>query len=159
MEKFIIDSNILIEFFKGNENAKKIIDVMSENRSNEYLLSIDTIEEVLYILVRFFSKKPYWELKNNPELSKKSYDTLIPLLDIFIKKLFTLIDTSANLKGKLFNLCKKFGLLPKDALLVALALEYKVRFIISLDKDLKQLQIKSIKIISSVEELREILND
>ncbi|NPA54713.1 MAG: hypothetical protein GXO21_08635 [Aquificae bacterium] len=76
-------------------------------------------------------------------------------MDFFIKKLFSLVDTPAMLKDKLFSLCKESGILPKDALTVMLAIEHKVNFIISLDKDLKQLNIDTIKIISSAEELKE----
>ena len=151
MKRFIIDSNILIEFFKGNKSAKQIIDLIYSDRNNEYLISIDTIEEILYILVRHFSKKPYWELKNKPEATKKVYESLLPLLDNIIERLFKIVDTPSYIKESLFNFCKKNGILPKDALLLALAKEYKVDFIITLDKDFYQL--KSIKIISSYEEL------
>ena len=155
MKKFIIDSNILIEFFKGNESAKKIIDIISTDYVNQYFLSIDTIEEILYILVRHFSKKPYWELKNKPHLTKEVYETLIPLVDVLIEKIFYLIDTPSTIKSILFNLCKQYGMLPKDALLFALAIEYEVDYIITLDKDFKQ--INFVKVITSPNELKEVI--
>ncbi len=151
MKKFIIDSNILIEFFKGNKKAKQLIDLIYADDKNEYLISIDIIEEVLYILVRYFSKKPYWELKNKPETTKNIYETLLPLINMIIKRLFKVIDTPASIKETFFNICKENGILPKDALLLSLAIECKADFIISLDRDLYKLN--SIKILSSYEEL------
>ncbi len=154
MKKFIIDSNILIEFFKGNKSAKEILDFISTDYVNQYLLSIDTIEEILYILVRHFSKKSYWELKNKPLLAREVYETLIPLVDILIEKFFYLIDTPSTVKSILFDLCKQYGMLPKDALLSALAIEYKVDYIITLDKDFKQ--INFVKVVTSLDELKEV---
>lgn len=153
MKKFIIDTNILVEYFKGNETAKEIIDIVSKDKINQYLLSIDIIEEILYILVRHFSKKPYWEIKSKPDLAKEVYEILIPLLDILTEKFFHLIDTPSKIKSTLFGLCKKYGMLPKDALLAALAIEYKADFVITLDRDFKQLDF--VKVITSAYELKD----
>ena len=153
MKKFIIDTNIIVEYLKGNEIAKEIIDVISKDKTNQYLLSIDTIEEILYILVRYFSKKPYWEIKDNPDLAKEVYEILIPLLDVLTEKFFHLIDTPSKIKSTLFSLCKNYGMLPKDALLTALVIEYKVDFVITLDGDFKKLDF--VKVITSAYELKD----
>jgi predicted nucleic acid-binding protein len=152
----MIDSNLLIEYFKGNEQAKSIIEIISDNKANDYLLSIDTIEEILYILVRYFSKKPYWELKNNPKIVKDTYSSIIPAINIILNNFFTVIDTPQNIMENLFNICKDYGLLPKDALIVSLALNYNADSIISLDKDLKGS--KLIKVVSSSEELKQYIS-
>ena len=46
-------------------------------------------------------------------------------------------------------------MLPKDALLSALAIEYEVDYIITLDKDFKQ--INFVKVITSPNELKEVI--
>ena len=155
MRKFIIDSNILIEYFKGNEKAKGIVDITSNDKSNSYLISIDTLEEILYILVRHFSQKPYWELKNKPEKTKDVYEILLPLIDSIVENFFQVIDTPSVVKTSLFEFCKNYGMLPKDALLSSLAIHYQVDFLITLDKDFSQLDF--IKIVNSSNDLRKII--
>ena len=63
MKKFMVDSNVIIEYMKSNPEAIDIINFIKNNPSNEYYLTLDTIEEILYILVKHFSEKSYWDLK------------------------------------------------------------------------------------------------
>jgi len=156
MKKFMVDSNLLVEYFKGNENAKLIFEIISNDKTNYYLLSVDTIEEILYILVRYFSKKPYWELKNNSEIVRDTYNSIIPIINTVLSKFFVIVDTPQSIVKEFFNICKDYGLLPKDALLVTLALKNEADSIISLDKDLNK--VKFINVISSVEELKQTIN-
>ena len=65
MMKFMVDSNIIIEYMKNTPEAVKIINFIKENDHFEYFITIDTLEEILYILLKHFSKNSYWELKNN----------------------------------------------------------------------------------------------
>ena len=80
MKKFMIDSNVIIEFMKGSPKAIEIIDFIKQNKNNNYYIAIDTLEEILYVLIKHFSKKSYWELKSNPEIVKDIYKTLLPLI-------------------------------------------------------------------------------
>ena len=88
MKKFMVDSNVIIEYMKNNPEAIDIINFIKNNPSNEYYLTLDTIEEILYILVKHLSKKSYWELKSNPEIAKNTYKKVIPLIKSILKSLF-----------------------------------------------------------------------
>ena len=154
MKKYMVDSNILIEYFKDTPEAVKIIETIREKNTNEYYITIDTLEEILYILVRHLSGKSYWELKNNPEIAKKYYKTIIPLIETIIKSSFEILPTTQKTYETFMKVCKKYGLLPKDALLLTLCIDNKINNIITFDTDFKNLDLKKIKIISSAEDIK-----
>jgi predicted nucleic acid-binding protein len=52
----MVDSNVIIEYMKNNPEAVNIINFIKNNPSNKYYLTLDTIEEILYILVKHLSK-------------------------------------------------------------------------------------------------------
>ena len=154
MKKYMVDSNILIEYFKDTPEAVKIIETIRKKNTNEYYITIDTLEEILYILVRHLSEKSYWELKNNPEIAKEYYETLIPLIEAIIKSTFKILPTTQKTFKTFMKICKKYGLLPKDALLLTLCIDNKINNIITFDTDFKNLDLKKIKIISSAEDIK-----
>ena len=63
MKKFMIDSNVIIEFMKDNPVAVEILNFIKDDRYNEYYITLDSIEEILYILIKHLSKRSYWDLK------------------------------------------------------------------------------------------------
>ncbi|WP_293448231.1 PIN domain-containing protein [Persephonella sp.] len=157
MKKFMVDSNVIIEYMKNNPEAIDIINFIKNNPSNEYYLTLDTIEEILYILVKHFSKKSYWDLKNNPEIAKNTYKKVIPLIKSILKSFFKITLQTKNTHKILFSVCEKYGLLPKDALLLAICIENDINNLITLDKDFCNLSLEeSINIISTYKELEKI---
>ena len=49
MKKFMIDSNVIIEYMKNNSEAVKIINYIKNNPNYEYYITLETIEEILYM--------------------------------------------------------------------------------------------------------------
>ncbi|WP_457622466.1 PIN domain-containing protein [Persephonella sp.] len=154
MKKFMVDSNVIIEYMKNNPEAVSIINFVKNNPSYEYYLTIDTLEEILYVLIKHFSKKSYWDLKNNPETVKDTYNKIIPLVEAILRSFFKIALQSLNIYKILFKICEKYGLLPKDALLLAVCIENKIGNLITLDKDFSKLKLdEDINIISTSKEL------
>ncbi len=154
MKKFMVDSNVIIEYMKDNPEAVNIVNFIKNNPNNEYYLTLDTIEEILYVLVRHFSKKSYWDLKNNPELVKDTYKVVIPLIESITRSFFKITLQTENTHEILFSVCKKYGLLPKDALLFAICIEKDINNLITLDKDFTNIVLEeNINIISTYKEL------
>ena len=150
----MVDSNVIIEYMKDNPEAVNIVNFIKNNPNNEYYLTLDTIEEILYVLIRHFSKKSYWDLKNNPEIAKNTYKKVIPLIRYILKSIFNIALQTENTHEILFNVCEKYGLLPKDALLLAICIEKNINNLITLDKDFHNLNIEeNINIISTYKEL------
>ena len=74
MKKFMIDSNIFVGSFKGKKNIQKIIDLLLEEKSKNKCLcftSYNILEEISFVLLKHFSGKGYWYLKNNKEKVRK----------------------------------------------------------------------------------------
>jgi len=84
----MVDSNVIIEYMKNNPEAIDIINFIKNNGSNEYYLTLDTIEEILYILVKHFSQKSYWDLKHDPEIARNIYKEVIPLIKSILNSFF-----------------------------------------------------------------------
>ncbi len=153
MKKFMIDSNVIIEFMKNSPEAVSIIKFIRQSDYKCYI-TIDSIEEILYILLKHFSKKSYWDLKNNKDLTRITYQTIIPLIKTIIKSTFKTTFPTEKTQEIFFDVCEKYGLLPKDALLLSICIEHNIDTLITLNKDFKNLKIEeNIKIIQSIKEL------
>ena len=61
---------------------------------------------------------------------------------------------SEETKNLLFQICEKYGLLPKDALIIALCIEHKINNFITLDNDFRNVRLEeNIKLIYSIEDI------
>ena len=151
MMKFMVDSNIIIEYMKNSPEAVKIINFIKENDHFEYFITIDTLEEILYILLKHFSKNSYWELKNNWKLTKNIYNMIIPLIKPILGSIFKILHSTEKTQEIFFKVCENYGLLPKDALLLAYCIEYEIDNLLTFDSDFKRIKLKEkINIISSI---------
>jgi predicted nucleic acid-binding protein len=96
-------------------------------------------------------------LKNNPEIAKNTYKKVIPLVKSILKSFFKITLQTTNTHKILFSICEKHGLLPKDALLLAICIENDINNLITLDKDFCNLSLEeSINIISTYRKLEKI---
>ncbi|RUM58588.1 MAG: hypothetical protein DSY60_01445 [Persephonella sp.] len=151
MKKYMVDSNIIIEYMKDNLKAVGVINFIKTNPNNEYYITLDTLEEILYVLLKHFSKKSYWNLKNNPDFTKEIYKKIAYLLEPIITSLFKFVSYTDKTYELLFYVCKNYGLLPKDALLIALCIENNIDNLITLDEDFKKVNLKEdIKIVNKI---------
>ena len=92
----MIDSNVVIEYMKNNSEAVNIVNFIRLNPNNRYYLTLDSIEEILYVLVKHFSKNFYWNLKKNPEIAKNTYKKFNPLIKSILKSYFRITLQTEN---------------------------------------------------------------
>lgn len=96
-------------------------------------------------------------MKKNPEIAKNTYKKFNPLIKSILKSYFRIILQTENTHNILFTICEKYGLLPKDALLLAVCIENDISNLITLDKDFHAISLEEdINIISTYKELEKI---
>ncbi|ACN98445.1 conserved hypothetical protein [Sulfurihydrogenibium azorense Az-Fu1] len=85
---------------------------------------------------------------------------VIPLMNSVLNSFFKIPTQTENTYKVLFNVCEKYGLLPKDALILASCIEHKIDNLITFDKDFSKLNLKeNINIISTAEVFQKTIND
>ncbi len=63
------------------------------------------------------------------------------------------MNTTPSISNVLFDVCQEYGLLPKDALIFSACVENNINYLITFDKDFKNLKNTKITIISDYQEL------
>ncbi|MHA1262079.1 MAG: type II toxin-antitoxin system VapC family toxin [Candidatus Freyarchaeota archaeon] len=119
--KMLIDSNIFVEYSKGNPKAVKI---MENILGTEELYINDVVySEVAYIFIRTDSGKSYFELKKDKKSAINAgsnfLNKLYPLL-----KLTRLLEINEDIIALANNYIVRYGLLPNDALFLATCKSY-----------------------------------
>ncbi len=157
MAKFLVDSNIFIEAFKGNKDVQNIVDLLLSEDVRTFI-SINSLEEIVFILIKAVSNSSYWDLKKNQDLVKNSLVQTKDYLD-FILEFCEILEINKEVFKESLNIIEKYGLLPNDALILATCKYYEIPHLLSLDKDFREACNKeSINLIDSVKELKEVLN-
>ncbi|AFL94231.1 hypothetical protein containing PIN domain 9 [Thermococcus cleftensis] len=153
MMSLFLDSNVFVEYFRGNQVAEQLVEKLFTGR---YPLFINDVvyNEVLFMYLKHKTGKSYWDLKKHPELVKKAgnefVDSILPLL-AFPK----FLDTTNEIIVEALTIVTTHGLLPSDALTLATAKYYGLDGIVTLDSDLlKVAPREGLSAISRAEDLR-----
>ncbi|AGK61251.1 putative nucleic acid-binding protein, contains PIN domain [Archaeoglobus sulfaticallidus PM70-1] len=148
MSRVLIDSSLLIEYFKGNPKA---VEIFENLKTSPVALLINPIvfSEVSYLFLRYSTKKSRFDF--TPEVVKSSkIETLFVLLNSF-----GILDLTKEIVILAENIMVKYGLLPNDALILATCKFYGIKYLISLDGDFKEPCVKEgIELIESAEKLK-----
>jgi len=141
-ELAVVDSNVWIEVLSGNENAIELLD----RASREYKLYVTpTIySEVSFVILghHFTSKtgkKGTYalkrELKRNPSLYEivEAFDSLLD--ELHNAGLLGFLEENENVIRESRELRKKYGLLPNDAMILAVCKVHGVSKLITFDDD------------------------
>ena len=141
-----VDTSFFIEFFKGNEKARLLYDkILSKERTCS---SLNVLEETTYILMKRIAMEKsinIFDLEKNPKVFvecmnvvEKFYKSLIMDLDITILPLNFSWDI-------VLEMCKRYSLLPNDALIAATCRFYGIRRIATFDDDFRR--VKFLKVV------------
>ena len=135
MNGVFVDSNIFIGILEGEENAKKVFD------SNLILYKNPLISsEVVYVYLKAVTGKKSYVLKKSPEdISNINLNKIIELLD-----LAETLPMNKEIEDLSFEITKKYGLLPNDALIAATCKHYGIRDIATFDKDFERVEFLNI---------------
>ena len=116
--KILLDSNIIIEFFKGNKEALKILeDLIDHNEKLKLYLSIFSVEEIFYILKK---------------RKKLKIDKILKFFEMFNIK-----HTNKKILTIFFKYVQKYNIDTIDLMILATCKYYKINHLISLDTDFK----------------------
>ena len=118
MRELLIDSSLLVEYFKGNERAVKLFESF-ENEEVALYITETIFSEVTYLLIGYFSKLA-------PRTVKGRRDKLPPEIRAVFEALkgFGFIESSQRTVFKAMELIEKYAMLPNDALILATCIEH-----------------------------------
>ena len=130
--RVLIDSNIFIEYFKGNETAGTILERLL---AGEYELFINAIvySEVLFIFLTSSTGFSAKGLKKKPELVKKAP---IGKVAAFLEG-FRVAEINDVVLQTASRLMIEYGLLPNDAVILATAKVYDMD-LATMDRDFQR---------------------
>ncbi|RLF90426.1 VapC toxin family PIN domain ribonuclease [Thermococci archaeon] len=118
MKEVLIDSSLLVEYFKGNQKAVELLESF-ENQEFALYITETVFSEVVYLLLSHYSKVA-------PRTIKGDVRRLPPELDLVFKALksFGFVGSSRGILSKAEELIKTYALLPNDALILATCIEH-----------------------------------
>lgn len=151
--RFFIDSNVILDYFYGNRNAKEIIET-AENAGEIFINGIVLTEVSVRYLKDKTGEKSY-TLKHKPELVKNVDKS--PLYAVLSKFLY--LPDNVLIGEDAVTLMDMYGLLPNDAVILATCRFYGVKYLISFDSDFREAcSREGIILIESKEKLDEIIS-
>ncbi len=138
-DAIFIDSSAFLSFFIEG------IDLFQE-LDGKLVTSVNVVEEVVYVLIKEKARKItkidkrydlLVYLRKNPEITSKIAEEVVSdvlaLLDYFG---IVVLPTVGH--GEMFDVIKKYGLLPNDALIAATCKHYGIKKIATFDEDFKR---------------------
>ena len=145
--KAFIDTNVIINHLEGKVD-------LSELRSKFRLYSNAIVfSEAFMVYLKAITGKKSYKLKKNPKLIIEKKDELEELFMLF--EIFEELEINKEVRNLAFELMKKYGLLPNDALILATCKFYGIKYLISFDDDFRDAcKGENIILIDSVEGVR-----
>ena len=119
MNKFFIDSCIFVENFKinGVPEAKAIWnEIIKHFKENEFLINLVVKNEVIFHL---YSKR---KLMSFQEIKR-------------LLKVFGELKLNEKIEEEMFRVIEHYNLRPNDALILATCKHYKIKYLISIDRE------------------------
>ena len=123
--KLFFDSSIIIETFKGNDEAIKIVKKVEKIKNKNIFINCVVFSEVSYQLSikRTFSKDEIFEFLNS----------------------FLFLDINFSVVLLSQKYMKEYNLKPNDALIAASVKYYDIDYLVTLDEDYKNLDVEVFK--------------
>jgi len=131
MNGVFIDSNVFLEFLKGEEKAKVLLEkyLGPEGCINDIVFS-----EVLFVYIKAETGRRSYELKGRPELMESvELDHIFELLGRY-----RMLDVGEVVASEAGDLIRKYGLLPNDALIAATCKYHGITRIATFDDDFRR---------------------
>ena len=141
-ERVLVDSNVIVELLRGNEAVKKTLTELKE----EYQLVINPIifSEVAYqlIVAKYIEKKGKYssydvkrELKRDESLLEYYRAFYANFIEMGLEQGLRILDVDDETVEIANKVIEEKKLLPNDALILATALKFGIRKIVTLNGD------------------------
>ena len=149
--RFFIDSNVILDYFYGENRAREIIET-AKNLGDVFINGIVLTEVSIRYLKDLTGEKSY-TLKHKPPLVKNVDKS--PLYSILDE--FSYLSDNLLIGEDAIVLMDTYGLLPNDAIILATCKFYGVKYLISFDSDFKKAcEGEGITLVDSKEKLEEL---
>ncbi len=128
MDRVMLDSNVIIKHLLGE------VDTTPVWQTAVVYYNPIVYSEVFYVLLLNETGERPFTLKKRPEIVKNAAENVITEMGIFREMLFLPVGKSTQTLAE--NLVKEYGLLPGDAMILATAIENRIDYLITEDRDL-----------------------
>ncbi|AFL94361.1 hypothetical protein containing PIN domain 10 [Thermococcus cleftensis] len=118
MRNVLLDTSILIEHFKGNPKARKILLGLIDSGDALFVNPI-VFSEVVYLLIGFYSGVSPRSIKGKPERLPSELDLIFESLQEY-----AFVELGGRTSQIAKNLIQKYAMLPNDALILATCIEH-----------------------------------
>ncbi len=157
--KLFIDSSVFLKLIldePGADKAQEILEIIEENKALGYITPL-ILEEVSFKLVfakasEVLNTRNIWRIRDALKLDEKVRMKCIKVIETFYKYIEYLLTRGLRIEYVTYNdwinsikIMRNYGLLPADAVHVAVALRVKVNAMASFNEDFKV--VKEIKVV------------
>ncbi|WP_456395697.1 type II toxin-antitoxin system VapC family toxin [Thermococcus sp.] len=118
MKEVLIDSSLLVEYFKGNQKAVGLFESFEDQEFALYITET-VFSEVIYLLLSHYSRVAPRTIKGNVRRLPSELDLVFKALESF-----GFVGSSRGVLSKAKELIKTYALLPNDALILATCIEH-----------------------------------
>ncbi len=118
MKEVLIDSSLLVEYFKGNQKAVGLFESFEDQEFALYITET-VFSEVIYLLLSHYSRVAPRTIKGNVRRLPSELDLVFKALESF-----GFVGSSQGVLSKAKELIKTYALLPNDALILATCIEH-----------------------------------
>ena len=147
--KVFVDSSVLIEFVKGNERARDILNRLLELSAEVYINDI-VFSEFIFHYISLKSGLSPLTMKSKKEVGKYINERDPKE---FIDQ-FRVLDVNESIVGIAYDFIKKYSLLPNDAIILATCKFHEIDLLASLDRDFEEAcRLEGLKFASSAEDI------
>ena len=148
--KVFVDSSVLIEFVKGNEQAGEILSCLLELNAEAYINDIVFSEFVFHYISLKSGLSPL-TMKG-----KKKVGKYINEKDPreFIDQ-FRILDVNESIVNMAYDFMRKYSMLPNDAIILATCKFHEIDLLASLDRDFEEVcKLEGLRFAFSCENIR-----
>ncbi len=147
--KVFVDSSVLVEFVKGNERAKEILNRLLELDAEVYINDIVFSEFVFHYISLKSGLSPL-TMKGKKEVGKYINERDPKE---FIDQ-FRVLDVNESIINMAYDLIRKYSLLPNDAIILATCKFHEIELLVSLDRDFEEVcRLEGLKLAFGAEDI------
>jgi len=144
-----VDSSILIEFVKGNERAKEILNRLIELGAEVYINDI-VFSEFIFHYISLKSGLSPLTMKGKKEVGK--YINEKDPREFTDQ--FGVLDVNESIVNMAYDFVRKYSLLPNDATILATCKFHEIDLLASLDRDFEEVcRLERLKFAFGVEDI------
>jgi len=147
--KVFVDSSVLVEFVKGNERAREILNRLLELGAEVYINDI-VFSEFIFHYISLKSGLSPLTMKGKKEVGK-----YINEMDPreFIDQ-FRVLDVNESVVNMAYDFIRKYSMLPNDAIILATCKFHEIDLLASLDRDFEEVcRLEGLKFAFGVEDI------